>query len=194
LASTLAHADVLSERVVLEAAGAGTCPGTNAVQVRAVPLSADGKYATNTYSAYVVPSGYAVEITDLTFSLGWLKSVYTKDITVLAQNRQTHQQVPLYTHRFGPWSFRAADPQTLNFPLNASQYVSPLGTTHVSFSSGLLISDEARICIMLPTDANILDSATRIVLRGRLHKLDKGPFGGGNMNVGNLGSVSAVSK
>ncbi len=166
-----ARADVLSERVVLEVTGV-SCPNGNAKEVRPVPLMADGKLVNNNYGPYVIPSGWALEITDLTFTLGSLKTNYLQQITVAAQNRSTQSLAALYSYQVRPWSFRTINSDNLHLPLNASQFVSPMGTVHVPFESGLLVSSEARVCVQLPSDLQIFEAGTRILLRGKIHKVD----------------------
>ena len=47
-----------------------------------------------------------------------------------------------------------------------------MGTVHVPFESGLLVSSEARVCVQLPSDLQIFEAGTRILLRGKIHKVD----------------------
>jgi hypothetical protein len=181
-----ARADALAERVVLEVTG-NYCPNNSAREVRAVPLMADGKPVPNSYSNYLVPMGYALEITDLDFSLGWQKSMSMNQLSIYAMNRSSHAMSLLYSYRFAPSNSRKVEANGWQLASSASEGVASTGTVHVPFVSGLLFTSEARVCVLLP-DVQILEAGAPVILRGRLHKLD----GGGRSKFDDLAGVDAM--
>lgn len=196
LSSVAAHADVLSEHVVLALDESTPCRGGPGLQVRAVPLGAAGEglqlpFGQGGARNFVVPKGYALEITDVEYNV-WEPFPTASEVLfserdyfhIIAENLVSTRQATLasqYIRRvWHAYVDEAAD------RVNRTDMFDKIeGTQRFSFVSGLLVSDRARVCVDVGDELMNVIRPDSFRLRGRLHKLDA--------SLGDVGGFSGDS-
>jgi hypothetical protein len=146
LGTTSAHADVVSERVILRGTLAA-CPSGAGYQFVREIQSPDGKYQTS--SGPIVPMGYLLDITDVSYQPGPVTTPYPAAFNLVVQN--------------------VADPR-YRVQFLEDQIVGAPSMRHVQFSTGQLMGPGGRLCWSSTwgTYQPTLFAGAQVVVRGRL--------------------------
>lgn len=162
-----AHADAVTDRVVLIPGGAGAC-GANQTTFRRVLQQPDGRSTTET-TEFTVPSGTYLEITSIEYTTpywtSWAK-FYVQSIDVNIRQRVGSAATNIFSAKYQNATTYAED--ATDAFIDLGQFNSPGAKTHVaSFPVGPLMSNAARLCASGYTN-NFTMYGGSIRVRGRL--------------------------
>jgi hypothetical protein len=156
-----AFAQTADETVSLALVASSAC-GANGWEVRRTDRGPEGAY-TPVATPYVVPNGFRLEVTDITYEIGSVKAPGLAGILNLwTRDRASGQSYDGFLHKYVPESEYAADSNGVYRP-QGTVHVKWGGTYHVGLQSGLQVSARTRLCVTMSEDRFMTVS-----FRGRL--------------------------
>ena len=159
--SAVASAQSAGDTVSLGTTTSPYC-GANGAEFRRTDRGPDGSVPLSN-SPFVVPAGLRLEVTDLDFELqNTADPDYAQQLTLSSKDRSSGTTFDALSYKHAFQSGYQRDSAGVYRPEHS--FSERFGTQHVSWTSGLLVSSRARLCVSVPANGRIYG----VRLRGRL--------------------------